>query len=258
MNTASLKKLGLSDTEIKCYLCLIESERSTIVTIADKIGTNRTALYDILENLINKGLATYVYEGKKKYFMSTDPTNLINHFEEKKEAIEKLAPELNMLIGDLKKVSPKKMEYLNVEIYRGVKGIKVILEDVFKVCKKGDEVLAFGFGGSNYLKILGPYYHHWIKRRSSQKAGIKFRGIFNESEKDEPYVKALGKVPMTQAKFIFQNYETPTRTKIYGNKVAIIIMEKYPTAILIKDEKIAEGYRYFFEFLWRTSQENKN
>ena len=250
MEFESLKKLGLTEGEIKVYLTLIKIGRAPVTLISSKTGLNRTGLYDIMEGLVEKGLVSYIYEEKKKYYTPAKPSRIIEYLKEKQGALGKEEDNLKEIVKELQKTMPSKEKFTNVEIYKGIKGIKTILEDVFQECKKDDEVLAFGLGGSNFVKALGDYYHHYIFKHVSKKYGIKFRAIFNESEKNEPYVKELGKIPLTKAKFVFKKYEMPTQTRIYGNKVAIFILEKDPTAILIDDKKIAEGYRYFFEFLW--------
>lgn len=251
MDIEPLKRLGLTEGEIKVYITLLELGGSPVAFISKKSGLNRTGLYDIIESLIKKGLVSYVFENKKKYFKASKPERIKEYLEEKELELKKQEKSINEIIKEFSKIKFQKKELLEVEIYRGKRGIKTILEDVFQECKKGDEVLAFGFGGSNFVKVLGPYYHHYIFKHISKKIGIKFRAIFNESEKEEEYVKRLGEIPLTKAKFVFTKYETPTHTRIYGNKVAIFLLEKDPTAILINDKKIAEGYRYFFEFLWR-------
>lgn len=252
MNTDSLRRLGLTDGEIKVYLALLETGRAPITLISVKTKLNRTGLYDLIEGLVKKGLVSFVFEEKKKYYQAAKPQRILEYLEEKKQELTSEETILKVLVKELSKIRSRREEQLNVEIYRGKKGIKTILEDVFEECKKGDEVLAFGLGGSNFEKLLGSYYHHYIFKHVND-FGIKFKAIFNDSEKEEPYLKELGKIPLTRAKFIFKKYEMPTHTRIYGNKVAIIILEKEPTAILIEDKNVAQGYRYFFEFLWNLS-----
>ena len=67
MDFESLKKLGLTEGEIKVYTSLIKMGRAPITIISSKTGLNRTGLYDIMEGLIEKGLVSYIYEEKKKY-----------------------------------------------------------------------------------------------------------------------------------------------------------------------------------------------
>jgi HTH-type transcriptional regulator, sugar sensing transcriptional regulator len=249
MNTESLRRLGLTEGEIKVYLALLETGRVPITLISIKTKLNRTSLYDVIEGLVKKGLVSFVYEEKKKFYKAAKPQRILEYLEEKKQELSTDEKVLKILVKELSNIKSQKEEQLNVEIYRGKKGIKTILEDIFIECKKGDEVLAFGLGGSNFEKLLGSYYHHYIFKHVND-YGIKFKAIFNEDEKEQPYVKELGKIPLTKAKFVFKNYQLPTHTRIYGNKVAIVILEGEPTAILIDDKKVADGYRYFFEFLW--------
>ena len=251
MNTESLKKLGLTDGEIKVYLALLELGRAPITLISNRTKLNRTGLYDIVEGLVKKGLVSFVFEEKKKYYRAAKPQRIMEYLKVKQESLAKEESNIKKLVQELSKVKSLNEEFTNVEVFKGKKGFKTILEDVFQECKKGDEVLAFGLGGSNFVKFLGDYYHHYIFKHVSKKYGIKFRAIFNESEKDEDYLKEVGKIPLTKAKFVFKKYEMPTQTRIYGDKVVIFILEKDPTAILIQDKKVADGYRYFFEFLWK-------
>ena len=53
--------------------------------------------------------------------------------------------------------------------------------------------------------------------------GIKFKAIFNETEKDEYYVKELGKIPLTKAKFIFKKQETKRFSIRHKNKLRLSI-----------------------------------
>lgn len=253
MNTQTLKNLGLTDGEISTYLVLLENGRLPITDISKKTKLNRTGLYDIIENLIRKGLVSYVHEDRKKFFKAAPPSRLQEYLEEKQQELSAEQNKLNILISELEKIHPLNEEKLKVEIFRGKKGLISILEDVFLECKKDEEVLAFGFGGSNFIKVLGPYYKHYINKHVLEEK-IRFRAIFDEPEEKEKEVKKLGKIPLTRAKFIFKNYQTPTHTRIYGNKVAIILVEKEPTAILIDDASVAQGFRYFFEFLWNTTK----
>ena len=254
MDTNSLLKFGLTRGEITVYLTLLETGRAPISVLSAKTKHNRTSLYDIIDGLVKKGLVSYIFEEKKKYFEAAKPQRLLEYAQQKEEELAKEKVSLKDLIGDLQKISPLLPNNVHVQIYRGRKGLITILEDVLVSCKKGDETLAFGLGGSNMIRIVGPYYKNYIKRSTNKEYGISFRAIFNQSEKNDTIVKNLGAIPLTKVKFSFEKYDLPTQTRVYANKVAIIILEKDPVAILIEDKKIADGYRYFFEFLWKLAK----
>lgn len=57
MQTESLlEELGLTKTEARIYLCLLEQSPLTAGTIADLTGTSRSSVYLILRSLVDKGL----------------------------------------------------------------------------------------------------------------------------------------------------------------------------------------------------------
>ncbi|MFG1905449.1 TrmB family transcriptional regulator [Kribbella sp. NPDC048928] len=51
-----LEDLGLSKTEAKVYLCLLDEAALPAATIADRTGTSRSSVYLILRSLVDKGL----------------------------------------------------------------------------------------------------------------------------------------------------------------------------------------------------------
>ena len=87
MNTSALRKIGLSDNEIKIYLALLKSGTNTAYDIGNITGIYRAHVYDKLEQLMKKGLVTYIFKGAKKYFQATHPSKLKQYLEDKKRDI---------------------------------------------------------------------------------------------------------------------------------------------------------------------------
>ena len=67
-NSEILRKIGLTENEIKIYLNLLISGSSTAYEIGKQTGIYRVHVYDKLEQLMDKGLVTHIYRGAKKYF----------------------------------------------------------------------------------------------------------------------------------------------------------------------------------------------
>src|SRR3989344_2207802 len=99
MNTEVLQEFGLSNTEAKIYLALLELGKSKAGAITKKSTVNRTNVYDALERLIKKGLVSYVSENNKKVFGAVGPQRLQEILKDKQErlgkAIEKLKARYN-------------------------------------------------------------------------------------------------------------------------------------------------------------------
>jgi HTH-type transcriptional regulator, sugar sensing transcriptional regulator len=67
-----IKKAGFSDYEVKCYLALLERDSMSVNEVAKLAGIPRPSTYDVLEQLMIKGLVSSV-PGKTKRFAAADP-----------------------------------------------------------------------------------------------------------------------------------------------------------------------------------------
>src|SRR3989338_6588681 len=120
METAILEDIGLTQGEIKVYLTLLKLGSSSAGPIVEKSSLQNSVVHRMLHSLIEKGLITYILEGKKRYYQATDPKLIINFIDDKKKRFESILPEL---------ISQQKSAKKNQEatIYRGVRGIKELL-----------------------------------------------------------------------------------------------------------------------------------
>ena len=78
MEVIILKKLGLSDKEIKIYLKLLECGATSVRGLAELCGLNRGTVYDTLKRLQNAGLVSYYHQETKQRFVAEEPEKLIS------------------------------------------------------------------------------------------------------------------------------------------------------------------------------------
>ena len=251
MDTSILKKIGLTDNEIKIYIALLSIGHSTAYEISKKTNIYRVHVYDKLEQLMGKGLVTYVYSGAKKYFQATYPQKIKQYLEDKKKDLElqeqavlKLLPELQELIN-----LPK--EDTKVEVFKGKEGLKYILKDIIKIKK---EVFITGINDAKYNEALSVFmkqYFRDLKRYNIREKIItlKKKGIFLFDKKT---------APTTTYRFLEIKQFNPTNTFIYGSKIVIVAWGVPITAIMIQNKEISETYRNHFEHLWKIAQKNVN
>ena len=88
MELKILKDIGLTDGEIKAYLALLELGKSTVGKIIEKSRVSPSKIYDVLNRLIEKGLISYIIEGKVKHFKAAPPKNVLNYIERKEEDLK--------------------------------------------------------------------------------------------------------------------------------------------------------------------------
>ena len=94
MDTEILEDLGLTASETKTYLTLLELGSSSAGFILEKSRLQNSVMHRALHSLIEKGLISYVTEGKRKLYQATNPEHFIQFIEEKKQRFQKILPEL--------------------------------------------------------------------------------------------------------------------------------------------------------------------
>ncbi len=234
-----LKEFGLTEKEIKVYLACLKLGTALVQEIAKKAGTYRTYTYEILKSLKEKGLVSYVIKNRKQYFEVAQPEKLINILKEKESKIIKVLP-------DLKEIYQSSIEKPKVELYEGKEGLKTILDDIIRTKK---EILVYG-STEKQLKILQFYFPNYIIRRIKTK--IHTRVITEKSPWTIEKLKTEKK-ELRESKFI-PNIEFPTVTYIYGNKVAILSLEKEIIGLIIENKAISDTQKQIFELLWKIAK----
>jgi len=230
-----LRKAGLTRNEAKVYLELLRRGSLSANELAKKTGLDRTLTYQILNNLIEKGLVSYIIKENKKYFEAADPANLLSPIEEREKFVKSLIPEL-------KKIEKLKEKEQEVKVYEGKKGLKTFFEDLIK----SKDVCIWGATGKSY-DILKFEIPHIIKK--AKKFGMKGRMITSKEFEGHE----MTKIPYLKVRYL-EEVKGPATTSIYKDKVAIHVLTDKPIVIIIKNKDIAKSYRSYFEFLWKKAR----
>ena len=241
MKEQILKEYGLSDNEIKVYIASLSKGTSKVNEISKKAGLLRTTTYEVLKSLVEKGLVSYAIKSKVRYFEAADPNKLVRILEEKKEKIKSILPELEFLKQSV-------TEKPTIELYEGKEGLKTILDDIIKTRPK--EMLQLG--SSKIFEALNFYFPTWIKRRV--KARIHAR-ILQEKVQVIKELKKRDKKELREIRFLPKNFRINTHTQIYGNKIAILTLNKEELiGVIIENKDIVETQRSLFGELWRIAR----
>jgi len=233
-----LKEAGLNEKEATIYLELLREKICNASKLSKITKIQRTTVYLELDNLIKKGLVSYVIKNSKRYYQAASPEKLIENLDTKKQKINSILPDLKNLHHSI--------EPFKIEIFEGKEGIKTFYQDVLNSNNK--ELLAFGVTG-NAFEILKFEFPHFVKKY--EKAGLKVRYLANKSSE-----KLLAELPKDKAKikYLPEQYSSDVTTIIYANKIAIQSLVKDNIfVILIEDEKLFKGYKNYFEFMWKSA-----
>ena len=94
------------------------------------------------------------------------------------------------------------------------------------------------------------YFPNYIRRRVEAK--IHTRVITEKSTKTIEMLKTEKK-EFRESRFILK-IDFPTINYIYGNKVAILSLEKEIIGLIIENESIANTQKHVFELLWKIAK----
>ena len=240
MDTEILEDLGLTPSEIKTYLTLLELGSSTAGPILEKSKLQNSVVHRALNSLIEKSLVNYILEGKRKTYQATDPENFNQFIDEKKRRFKEILPELRT------KQSSKRKEVAT--IYKGKRGLKEVYNILIN--SNGKEYNTFGGGKdvANFMDVT--WWRNLHARRRANK--LPSRQIFDKTVK--PLGKGILGMPLTKVRFLPHEFAQFQETVIVGDYVAINVFTKNAYSFLIKDKKVAEGYKKYFEVLWRIAE----
>lgn len=240
MELEILKKLGLSEGELKIYNALLDLGSSPVNRIHEKTGIERRNIYDILNKLIERGLVTYITENKKRFFQIAHPKNIIGYIEQKEYDLETIKSKLQKEIPSLIKKFEFTKPSISAEVYRGVGGVKAVWEDMLNY----KEIHWIGSG--RYIPKWYPnFFAGWDKRRVKLK--IRMLNIMRyelRKEIKEPY-------KYEDIKYLPKEFSgNPTVIGIYGNKIVNFVFVKDFFAFVIESKELAENYRLYHNYLW--------
>ena len=227
-----LREYGLTNNEIKVYLALIDYGPCLAGLISRKTGLHRRTVYDTTEMLIKKGLLGYILKNNRRLFQASNPKIILETIQEKQDL-------LTPIVKSLEEKYSKTREKEETNFYKGKEGLKTVFEDQLN----SKEVLILGASAKAY-EVLQFYFHWYDKTRKQKK--IKVRIIAED--------KRIKRIPLAEIRYLPEKYASPVAVNIYGEKTAVILWAKEPIAIVIKHPEIAQGYRNYFELLWRIAK----
>jgi len=239
-----LRKVGLSDGEIKVYSSLLDLGKAPLNKIHERTGIERRNIYDILNKLIERGLVTYIKENKRRLFEISHPNKIIGYVEEKKHELDITKQEIEKeLPSIIEKYNFKKPD-INAEIFRGIEGVKAVWEDMLNYKE------VYWIGSGRYVpKRLSIWFSNYNRRRVKQK--VKWLNLMRNEMKKE-IKKPL---EFEQIKFLPKEFSgNPTAIGIYGNKIVNFLLGEDFFAFVIENKEIAENYKKYHKFLWNIAQ----
>lgn len=243
MDTEILEDLGLTPSEIKAYIALLELGTIHAGKIIEETTLQSSVIHRALLSLIKKGLVSYIQQGKHKIYSATEPEYFLKYIDNKKKRFEQLLPELK------KKETIQKKE-TQTSMFKGKKGISEAYYRLISL--HHGEFLTFG-GSKETTDFMGLT---WWKNMYAKRIANNLHQRHIASDEVFSYIDPFLKMKLTRMKFLpketFGQYQ---ETAIIADYVAISIFADEGYCILIHNKEVADGYRKNFEMMWKISKE---
>lgn len=244
----ALQDFGLTKEETEIYLAGLELGASSVQNLAKKACIKRPTAYNILTELINKGLFYQTLEGKKRFFNAENPDKLKISLKQREADLAKILPELKS-IYNFPSAKPK------IRFYEGVAGAIAVYEETLDLTDTGGEILSYA-GIKNVFEIFPKgYAEEYFQKRVAKNITAKVIAIDSEESREwqenaEKEMRKIILVPENRQLFSGD-------TEIYGDKIALISYKENFMAVVIESKEIANMQRFIFNLAWQNLEKNK-
>ncbi len=244
-----VEKAGLTPGEAKVYLALLELGASSAGPIIEKAGVARSFIYNILNGLIDKGLAAYVLKDKTRVYQAAEPSRLIDYIEKRKQDLDVHKNDLNNLLPKLLALQTA-APASSVAMFEGYAGVQTCFERYEHKLKRGDEWLCM-----SVLAVQDEKYHMYWKRMHKLRIeqGITARMMF-ELGTDPAILVNRNSYKGCDSRYMPTDTKTPVWIFIYADVVALFSQGQNAFAIEITNADIAKTFKQYFENYWRQTK----
>ncbi|MEI6352706.1 MAG: helix-turn-helix domain-containing protein [Candidatus Nomurabacteria bacterium] len=251
-----LKKLGLSEKEIKVYLYILFSGPQYVTKISQSCKLTRTNTYDIIKKLEEKGLSHSLGSEYGKKIKANSPTELKELINSKEREIKSYKNELEDILIGLEKINIKENNNVyNVSYFKGKENLKKMLN--LSLLSKNKEIF---FAGSelDMINILGEdFLINFHKKRIEKKIKLSALRPGNIRGKKPIFVEDIKNLREVRIR-----PENQIRLKsvliIWDNFISFCSFnEEDMFATLIENELISKTQLSWFNFIWEKSKKVK-
>ncbi len=250
MEMEFLERIGMTRNESIVYITLLRFGTTTTGEILKHAGLNSGKIYEILERLKSKGLASESVINNVRNFTAADPKQLLDWIDRKKSDLEKENEIIKSKLPDLNKIRDHALGNYKFRavVYTGYDGIKSAVYEALNSMKPVEELLVIGATAKKserFNKFWLDVSRYRIKRK------IIGKHIFSESGSD--YINKFRKMTYTQVRVLEEI--TPSAIDVFGeDKVLIFNYEEPSTCIFIYNRNIAKSFTSFFYNLWKIAK----
>lgn len=255
----NLIKIGLTESEAKIYLNLLKKKSFTASEISRLSGISRSKTYEILNQLVQKGLCVEIL-GRVKKYSPTNPETAFKGLEQKiQQELENKKNILSNLSESLSPLFHSENENSNpldyIQVIREKNSILKKFETLERMANK--EVLSL-VKGPLVMDVTKPYN---IVQYDSLRRGVNFKTIYAiEDLGNQYFLESIEAFAIAGEEVRIANLlPIPFKMYIYDEKTVMFTLEdkidskSKLTALIIEHIDLAKGLKQVFNLYWQNS-----
>jgi predicted transcriptional regulator len=235
--TKLLNDLGLSPTETRVYMASLKLGPTSVQEIAKVAKLSRTAAYDVIAQLQERGLMSTFERGKKKFFSAEEPERAVAYFKGRMHELEEKIETFTRSLGEIKMLSGG--ERPTVRFFEGREALFALFSDFGSLHPK--ELFELSNVDVVYTK-LDPKLLMEARKvldHSNTKIKMLHRGELRNPRSDAEYCRLLPE---------FGNFEGDFW--IYENHIAFVQFIGKMMVVIIESQPFADMAKVLFKAAW--------
>ena len=236
-----LKKAGLTESQAKGYLALIENGELTPAAIADKTGESRTNGYMIAEKLEKLGLA-HKTDGVKTAYAAENPQKIKVLLTRRQRQLRESSDALTGILPGIMSRFRLMSDQPGVMTYEGVSSIRVVYDAIIST---GKDVLIFPSPYDRNDPEISSLIDKQIERQN--KAGIKVLSLI---QSDEWNTLKTYQTNLLELRKLPDRMKFDAQIMIFGDNVVSTVYNKGVVSTIINSPQMAETLRSVFFAIW--------
>lgn len=243
MNPQLLEQIGLSTSQAKVYLRLVEKGELSPPQIAKLTGESRSNAYMVLQRLEELGLVEKLEKVNKISYQPLNPIAIERLAEERRRTTAKTENQIKQAMPQMLSYFYSFTEKPGIRLLQGVEGLKEIYTDTLRTKKD-----IYFLRTPSEMQIMGDEFFLKYKKKRAD-LGIRTFAF----TKKTPFAQQMAlndkRNNMVRTWINPKDYDAPVEINIYGDKVAFLAFGGDIMGVIIQSAAIAESMRQVFKII---------
>lgn len=249
MDVKLLEDIGLTNTQARAYIQLVEKGTSTAPALAPFIGESRSNAYKVLDRLCELGLATKDQSKRLQYYPSS-PAALERLIEAQSEQVRVRTRKLDAALPNMLDFFFAHSEQASIRYFQGKQGLYEIFLDQTR-----SRTPVYFVRSTKGIRYFGDEEAHRLRNLFPANNVERF-GIVQDIE--PPNAVPGQRTPITESDVHMKlhrtwittdDYDEPVEWAAYEDKLAITSFGEEVMGIVIQSPQIAQAFRKLYTLL---------